>query len=315
MLLPEEWQWLRSVTLAENVNRCGMEAQERTLLYCMAIQTGLRSSELRSLTRGRLFLDSERPYVTCAAGSTKNKRDCRQYINPDLVGELRVHLATKLPTARVFSMPSKHDVAGMLRADLDAARKAWLKAAEHDPEERQKREQSDFLAVANYDGEKLDFHALRHTCGAWLAMSGAHPKAIQTVMRHSAITLTMDTYGHLFPGQEAETVARLPKMVSNDPEVLRATGTCDAEPVDQPGCGQHFGQQLDGRRLLAMATGGESNPFTTTGPGTDPLAPQVLTLGRNKKSRRVLATPGSKAEGKGFEPSTGYPAPDFESGC
>jgi len=22
-----------------------------------------------------------------------------------------------------------------------------------------------------------------------------------------------------------------------------------------------------------------------------------------------------RAEGKGFEPSTGYPAPDFESGC
>ena len=41
--------------------------------------------------------------------------------------------------------------------------------------------------------------ALRHTCGAWAALGGAHPKAVQTLMRHSAITLTMDTYGHLFP--------------------------------------------------------------------------------------------------------------------
>ncbi len=31
-------------------------------------------------------------------------------------------------------------------------------------------------------------------------------------MRHSVITLAMDTYGHLFPGQEAETVARLPDL-------------------------------------------------------------------------------------------------------
>ena len=28
-------------------------------------------------------------------------------------------------------------------------------------------------------------------------------------MRHSTITLTMDTYGHLFPGQEAEAVGKL----------------------------------------------------------------------------------------------------------
>jgi len=33
-------------------------------------------------------------------------------------------------------------------------------------------------------------------------------------MRHSTITLTMDTYGHLFPGQEAETISRLPKMMA-----------------------------------------------------------------------------------------------------
>lgn len=35
-------------------------------------------------------------------------------------------------------------------------------------------------------------------------------------MRHSMIVLTMDTYGHLFPGQEAETISRLPKMMKSD---------------------------------------------------------------------------------------------------
>ncbi len=79
----------------------------------------------------------------------------------------------------------------------------------------------------NHDGEILDFHSLRHICGAWLAMRGAHPKAVQAVMRHPTITLTMDTYGHLFPGQEADTVARLPKMLDDGPRALRATGAAD----------------------------------------------------------------------------------------
>ena len=53
-------------------------------------------------------------------------------------------------------------------------------------------------------------------------------------MRHSSIVLTMDTYGHLFPGQEAETVARFSDLLGNDqPNVLRATGTTDAT-ADKP---------------------------------------------------------------------------------
>ncbi len=67
--------------------------------------------------------------------------------------------------------------------------------------------------MQNHDGEVLDFQSLRDTCGAWLAIAGAHPKAVQAIMRHSTIVLTMDTYGHLFPGQEAETISRLPKMM------------------------------------------------------------------------------------------------------
>ena len=63
----------------------------------------------------------------------------------------------------------------------------------------------------------IDFHALRHTCGAWLAMAGVHPKIVQTVMRHSSITLTMDTYGHLFPGQEADAVAKLHALMAKRP--------------------------------------------------------------------------------------------------
>ena len=224
MLLHDEWDWLRMTTLA-GVERYGMPPVERVLLYVVAIQTGLRSSELRSLTRGRLFLDSKPPYITCKAGWTKNHKDARQYIQPALADELRLHIATKVPKSWVFSMPAREDVAAMLRADLADARQAWLKAAKHDPEEYLRRQRSDFLTAENHEGEILDFHSLRHTCGAWLAMTGAHPKVVQTIMRHSTITLTMDTYGHLFPGQEAEAIARFPDMLGEGPIQLRATGT------------------------------------------------------------------------------------------
>ena len=100
-----------------------------------------------------------------------------------------------------------------------------MREAKHDPEEYLRRQQSDFLAAKNHEGEILDFHSLRHTCGAWLAMAGVHPKVVQTIMRHSTITLTMDTYGHLFPGQEAEAIARFPDMLGKGPRRLRATGT------------------------------------------------------------------------------------------
>ena len=50
-----------------------MTGKERAALYATAIQTGLRSSELRSLTKARLHLDHpKQPYVTCKAGDTKN---------------------------------------------------------------------------------------------------------------------------------------------------------------------------------------------------------------------------------------------------
>ena len=65
-------------------------------------------------------------------------------------------------------------------------------------------------------------------------MSGAHPKAVQAVMRHSSITLTMDTYGHLFPGQEADTVARFADYMGDGTEALRATGTADTDPQLYP---------------------------------------------------------------------------------
>ena len=47
--------------------------------------------------------------------------------------------------------------------------------------------------------DHIRFHDLRHTAVALAIAQGAHPKAIQSRMGHSSITMTLDRYGHLFP--------------------------------------------------------------------------------------------------------------------
>ena len=60
MLLPKEWSFLEAATIAGPV-RDGMTGHERSLLYRTAIETGLRSSELKSLTRGSLVFSTDNP--------------------------------------------------------------------------------------------------------------------------------------------------------------------------------------------------------------------------------------------------------------
>ena len=156
-------------------------------------------------------------------------------------------------------MPHRTKLAAMLRADLAEARKLWLAEATHDPDEYSGREESDFLAATNHDGEVVDFHALRHTTGAWRTMAGVHPKVVQTIMRHSTVELTLGTYGHLAPGQAADAVEQLRDMLAVSPAVLKATGTDDVA-VKAPKKAQRMAQRAgrDRRRSGAGRCDGDT---------------------------------------------------------
>jgi len=51
---------------------------------------------------------------------------------------------------------------------------------------------------------KYGLHALRHACASLWIEQGHNPKQIQTLMGHSSIKVTFDTYGHLFVDSEAD---------------------------------------------------------------------------------------------------------------
>jgi integrase len=53
----------------------------------------------------------------------------------------------------------------------------------------------------------IGFHEARHTYASLMIAAGVNAKALSTYMGHQSITTTLDRYGHLFPGSEAEAAA------------------------------------------------------------------------------------------------------------
>jgi integrase len=78
---------------------------------------------------------------------------------------------------------------------------------------------------------ELRFHELRHTAAALAIANGAHPLAIRERLGHSSITVTMDTYGGLFPRLEEAIAEGLD-------ETFRASAT--GQRRDQDGTVAHL---------------------------------------------------------------------------
>ncbi len=154
--------------------RYGMSGSERALLYRVALETGLRQNELRSLTRSSFDLDAAESSVTVRAAYSKRRRDDNLPLRPELVAELCTFLKLHTPEAAAFRMPSRFDMGRAFRKDVETAG----------------------IAYRDADGRVFDFHGLRHTFISNLARAGVHPKTAQALARHSTITLTMDRYTH-----------------------------------------------------------------------------------------------------------------------
>ena len=66
------------------------------------------------------------------------------------------------------------------------------------------------------------FHDLRHTAAALMIAAGADIKVLQRMLGHSSAVLTLDRYGHLFPGQAESVADRLDEMAEAAGVVQRA---------------------------------------------------------------------------------------------
>lgn len=207
-LSEDEVRWLLRTT-RQGPSRCGMTGPERAMIYRLAVETGLRSSELASLTSNSFDLDAKPPTVTVKASFSKRRRQDVLLLRPGTAKDIETFLQGKSPEMPAFNMPKKKPMADPLRKDLAEARSAWIAAASS-KEEQSKRLASRFLEYRDEHQEFADFHALRHTASSLLAEGKVSPKVAQTLMRHSDINLTMIRYAHLYRGQEAQAVKKLP---------------------------------------------------------------------------------------------------------
>jgi integrase len=204
--------------------RLGMSGHERALLYRLAVETGLRAGELRSLTVSSF--DLEGLTVTLEAAFSKHRKQDRLPLRPDTAIALQGFLCGKMPNVRVFDLHIR--TADMLKADLKAAGIAYQDEA----------------------GRYADFHSLRHTTGSLLAASGTHPKVAQSLMRHGDINLTMSRYTHIFRGQESKAVESLPDLSLPSAQTQRAimTGTDGGKNL-----AENLALHAEGNRILPNA--------------------------------------------------------------
>jgi len=162
-------------------------------VWATAMYAGLRCGELRALEARAIRLDDG--VIVAEAGwdlkegriATKGKNDRRVPI-PSALREVLV--AELLRTGRRES--------------------ALVFAATESSPFRPRRLRK--AADAAWEAAKLDrvtLHDSPHSYASLMIAAGANAKALSTYMGHSSITITLDRYGHLFPGNEQEAAGLL----------------------------------------------------------------------------------------------------------
>lgn len=173
------------------IGRLLLAAGGRWPIYLIAVQTGLRFNEMRSLRWGdvKLRADGEVSAITLRAMTTKNRRADVIPLTRDAADALRfLSHDVQEPGSAVFSrgMPSHHTVT----ADLERA------------------------GIAKVDelGRRVDFHALRKTFITNLQRAGVKRRVAMALARHSDSRLTDGVYTDTHALPYAEALTQLPRV-------------------------------------------------------------------------------------------------------
>lgn len=163
-------RYRRALSSDEQVRLLAAAPRFRSVVYLLVLETGLRRDEINELTVADFHLDVPAPFVRLPACITKNRREANMRLRPHVAEAVRSVLPSyALPSEWVFH----NRVPRISSFKRDLARAG--------------------IPFQNEHG-RMDFHALRVTFCTSLLNSGAHPRVVQELMRHSDIKLTMKNY-------------------------------------------------------------------------------------------------------------------------
>jgi integrase len=164
-----------------------LQAADRPI-WATAFYAGLRRGELIALRWEDVDLATGVIHVRggwddvegeIAPKSRKGRRDV--LIPAVLRHHLLEHRMTGTGEGRVFPAPRQ------VRAQAERAAKRW----------------------SDHGHDRLTLHDARHTYASLMIAAGVNAKALSTFMGHANIGITLDLYGHLMPGSQAEAATLL----------------------------------------------------------------------------------------------------------
>jgi integrase len=165
----------------------GFNGEQRSRIYILSYMTGLRRSEIASLTPRSFDLDADPPTVTVEAAASKHKKNDVLPLHPELVTLLKLWIQGLNSGDKLFPNLEKRKTWLMVKTDL----------------------QRIGIAYKNEDGI-ADFHAAgRHSHITHLLRNGASVVEAQKLARHSDVRVTM-RYTHIGLQDQHRAVGRLP---------------------------------------------------------------------------------------------------------
>jgi integrase/recombinase XerD len=172
--------------------------EQRARIYILSFMTGLRRSELASLTAASFDLDSPQPTITVEAGDSKHRRRDVLPLHADLVPMIRDWIAELEPEEPLFPKLARRRTWLMVKKDLERAGIPY--------------ETKDGIA---------DFHAAgRHSHITGLLRSGVSVPHAMALARHSDVRMTM-RYTHLGIDDQADALKSLPGVCQ---DIVRKPG-------------------------------------------------------------------------------------------
>lgn len=186
-------------------------------LFLTAVFTGLRASELRGLTWPNVDFEKRQIAVQQRAdrfnviGKPKSSSSERHVPMPPIVLNALKEWKLACPKGELgLVFPNGKGNVETTGNFVKRGLQPIMISAGVTRDTGKKDQVGNAILVAKYTG----MHALRHFYASWLINRkedgglGLPPKVVQERMGHSSITMTMDTYGHLFPrGDDADELA------------------------------------------------------------------------------------------------------------